>query len=250
MTIYQKLAEVKAKIGKLTKDTANPFFKSKYADINQLIEMTDPVLMDAGLIAIQPIIDGYLTTKIVDIETGESIDSSLKLPDLNDAQKIGSAITYFRRYTLKSLLNIQEEDDDANKAAGNSTQKQATNTSTQNPVAKTDLYPGIKDKWDSAVKYIKGYDGLVFDALDAIKVKYNLTPDFEDQLLEDAKGIKSEATEIPQETIDAINAASSSEELTNLWNDCEALHTSREFIEIWNARRKEVLIPAKGKKSA
>lgn len=251
--IYKKLAEVKTKIGKLTKDTANPFFKSKYADINQLIEMTDPVLLEHGLLTLQPIEEGHIVTKIVDIDTGETITSSLKLPEIVDPQKVGSAITYFRRYSLKSLLNIQEEDDDANKASNktpNNTQNHTANPPAKTPAPKQDLYPGIKDKWNSAVAYVKDFDGLVFDALDTIKKKYNLSADNEAQLLEEAKGIKSEPVEIPQETIDAMNAASSSEELTNLWKDCEGLWTSKEFIELWNNRRKELLIPAKGKKAA
>lgn len=119
MSIYKKLDSVKSKIGKLTKDTSNPFFKSKYADINQLIEMTDPLFKENGMICLQPIVDNQLTTQIIDIETGEKVESSLPIPQLNDPQKVGSCVTYYRRYTLKSLLNLQEEDDDANKASGN-----------------------------------------------------------------------------------------------------------------------------------
>ena len=124
MGIYSKLNEVRSKIGKLTKDTNNPFFKSKYADINQLIDMTDPILREHGLLCLQPVIDNSLTTLIVDVESGEEIRSSLPIPPLNDPQKVGSCITYYRRYTLKSLLNIQEEDDDANKASGNTSNTQ------------------------------------------------------------------------------------------------------------------------------
>lgn len=127
--------------------------------------------------------------------------------------------------------------------------KQAAQPAKQ-PAAKTDLYPGIKDKWDSAVKYIKDFDGIVFDALDTIKKKYSLSAENEAQLLEEAKGIKTDPVEIPQDTIDAINAASSSEELTKLYNDCKDLWVSKEFIQIWTKRRNELLIPAKGKKAA
>jgi hypothetical protein len=49
---------------------------------------------------------------------GNSIESSLQLPTDLDAQKIGSAITYYRRYTLASLLGLQAKDDDANIASG------------------------------------------------------------------------------------------------------------------------------------
>ena len=52
---------------------------------------------------------------ICDFEGG-SVESSLQLPTNLDAQKMGSAITYFRRYTLQSLLALQAEDDDGNKA--------------------------------------------------------------------------------------------------------------------------------------
>ena len=46
-----------------------------------------------------------------------SVESSIQLTQFNDPQKLGSAITYYRRYTLQSLLGLQAEDDDANKAS-------------------------------------------------------------------------------------------------------------------------------------
>ncbi|MDH5825808.1 ERF family protein [Sphingobacterium faecium] len=117
MSIHKKLFEIQKNIGKLTKDSDNPFFKSKYADINQLIELTNPLFHEAGLMVLQPIAGNALKTQIFDVETNEVIESSLDLPQGNDPQKIGSAITYYRRYTLKALLNLQEEDDDGNKGA-------------------------------------------------------------------------------------------------------------------------------------
>jgi hypothetical protein len=36
---------------------------------------------------------------------------------MDDPQKLGSAVTYYRRYTLQSLLGLQAEDDDANSAS-------------------------------------------------------------------------------------------------------------------------------------
>lgn len=123
MTIYKKLFEIQKNIGKLTKDADNPFFKSKYADINQLIELSNPLFHNQNLIVLQPIHGNTLLTQVIDVDTGEKIESSLELPQSQDPQKIGSAITYYRRYTLKALLNIQEEDDDANKASGNKVDK-------------------------------------------------------------------------------------------------------------------------------
>lgn len=138
MSIYKKLNEVRSKIGKLTKDTSNPFFKSKYADINQLIEMTDPILREHGLLCLQPIIDNHLITQIIDIESGDKVESSLPIIQVNDPQKIGSCVTYYRRYTLKSLLNLQEDDDDANKASGT--------TSGRSQKDETDGLPWLNEK--------------------------------------------------------------------------------------------------------
>lgn len=117
--LLKALSNVKAEIGKMSKDSDNPFFQSKYFDINQLLEHSEPILQKHGLLVLQPIIDGKVVTEIYHIETAEKLTSSLEIPNIPDPQKIGSAITYFRRYTLGSLLAIQAEDDDGNKASGN-----------------------------------------------------------------------------------------------------------------------------------
>lgn len=121
-TLLEKLAKVKSEIGKISKDSTNPFFKSKYFDVNSLLEHVEPLLQKNGLVLLQPIKEGYVFTEIHEVESGLKIESSLKLPELNDPQKLGSAITYYRRYSLQSLLGLQAEDDDANKASGNTNQ--------------------------------------------------------------------------------------------------------------------------------
>jgi hypothetical protein len=114
--LYLKLAEVKREVGKVSKNSKNPHFKNTYADLNALIDAVEPILLEKGLLMLQPIQNGNVTTKIIDCESSETIESSILLPALSDPQKLGSAITYFRRYTLQSLLSLQAEDDDANKA--------------------------------------------------------------------------------------------------------------------------------------
>ncbi len=117
--LYKKLFEAKKEIGAISKDSTNPFFKSKYFDINTLLEHVEPILEKHGLLLLQPIEANQVKTKIIDIESGDCIASEMLLPELNDPQKLGSAITYYRRYTLQSLLGLQAEDDDANKASNN-----------------------------------------------------------------------------------------------------------------------------------
>lgn len=118
-SLYKKLLKVQQEVGKLTKDqTAKAgSFNYKYFDINQIIDMVNPVLTDNELVLIQPIQDGNQCSIITDPETGENVSSYLELPKLSDPQKLGSAITYYRRYTLCSLLALQAEDDDAKSAS-------------------------------------------------------------------------------------------------------------------------------------
>lgn len=115
--LYPKLHAAKQKIGKVVKNANNPHFKKSYADINALVETVEPILLEQGLLLLQPIEEGVVSTLIIDIETGQSVVSSMRLPEIQDPQKIGSAVTYYRRYTLQSLLSLQAEDDDANSAS-------------------------------------------------------------------------------------------------------------------------------------
>ena len=114
-SIYNKLYKVQKEIGAISKDSKNPFYNSKYFDINSLIKQVTPILEKHKLLLLQPIRDGKQYSVIIDLDGG-SFESSLTLPTDLDAQKIGSAITYYRRYTLQSLLALQSEDDDGNSA--------------------------------------------------------------------------------------------------------------------------------------
>ena len=128
MSIYAKLLKVQTEVGAISKDSKNPFFKSKYFDINSLIKHVQPLLAENGLLLIQPSKDGKQYSIIIDTETSESIESYLELPSISDPQKLGSAITYYRRYTLQSLLGLQAEDDDANLASQKPSRKPALTT--------------------------------------------------------------------------------------------------------------------------
>ena len=114
----------------MSKDKANPYFNSNYADINKFIEVVKPVLSKHGVVLLQPLteINGMpaLKTVLMDSESGEDITNTTPLifKD-NDPQKVGSAITYYRRYALQSALFIEAEDDDANKASGKKAPKGA-----------------------------------------------------------------------------------------------------------------------------
>ena len=100
------------------KNTAdNPFFKSKYAPLNEILNKVRPLLAEHGLAVIQNTmsIDDRIGIQTVIIHiSGEQIASDILLlkGDKDTAQGQGSAITYGRRYQLSAMLSIASEDDD------------------------------------------------------------------------------------------------------------------------------------------
>lgn len=122
MTLQEKLFKVRQEVGKIERKKQNPFTKSYYFDINQLIEQLDPILEKHRLLLLQPIRvqegKNLVVSRIVDLEDGQAWESVIIMPDNQDPQKMGSAITYLRRYTLQSLLGLQAGDDDGNTASG------------------------------------------------------------------------------------------------------------------------------------
>jgi hypothetical protein len=112
--IYVKLWKAKHEIKGVTKGKDNPYFKSKYADLNAILDAVEPILLKYNLIVLQPILEGQVVTQIIDIETGEKVESKLLLPIINDPQKQIAGVTYFRRATLQSLLSLQAIDNDGN----------------------------------------------------------------------------------------------------------------------------------------
>jgi hypothetical protein len=105
-------------MGVISKNAENPHFRKKYADLAGILEVVEPALAEQGLLLLQPVEGGHVHTLIVDTESGESVVSAMAIPEsITDPQKLGSAITYFRRYTLTSLLGLKVEDDDGNGAS-------------------------------------------------------------------------------------------------------------------------------------
>jgi len=119
MSLAEKIRNVQSKIKPIVKDATNPFFKSKYFDINGILAELKPLLIAEGITVIQPLVtqDGKLALRTVLMADDETIEATCPLPQNPDPQKMGSAITYFRRYSLQSLFLLEAEDDDGNNAS-------------------------------------------------------------------------------------------------------------------------------------
>lgn len=106
----------------IKKASTNPAFKSRYADLAAVVEAVVPALNAAGIGVIQASdFDGELVTVTTVLlhESGSSVTSSLRLrPSKTDAQGVGSATTYGRRYNLLAMTGAAPEDDDGAAASG------------------------------------------------------------------------------------------------------------------------------------
>jgi len=133
--ILPALARVKDKLVGVTKGSDNPFYKSRYADLNTHLDEVEPLLKEEGLVLLQPPVATESTNTvesiIMHIESGQYMGASVNLVGETDMQKAGSAITYGRRYTLGGLLAIKALDDDGNTATGKSSNKSTPSTKTE-----------------------------------------------------------------------------------------------------------------------
>ena len=115
------LSEAQGEIENAAKNSSNPHYKSKYADLAEIINTTREVFPKHGLSATQaPHYDGSLcsvTTMIAHKSGGYITSTASCVPAKSDAQGIGSATTYLRRYSLAAMAGIAQEDDDGNSAA-------------------------------------------------------------------------------------------------------------------------------------
>jgi hypothetical protein len=155
------LVKFQASVSKVAKEANNPFFKSKYASLANILDTIQKPLSECGL-AISQFPDGNaLTTIILHADSGEWMESSYVMPvaKQNDPQAMGSAMTYARRYALGSILNLNiDDDDDGEKAMGRQIPK------------KDELTPK-HPSWAKAVEHLKT-GGLMTD----ITSKFEVSP--------------------------------------------------------------------------
>jgi hypothetical protein len=116
------LAKAQAEVGTVTKDSANPYFKSNYASLAAVWEATRPILSKHQLSVVQmPSSDerGYYVETQLMHSSGQWIRSRTYMkPAKDDPQGIGSLISYARRYALQAVTMICPDDDDGEAAMG------------------------------------------------------------------------------------------------------------------------------------
>lgn len=177
--IYGALAKAQIAMGPALKDSTNPAFKSKYADLASVMAACLPALNANGIAVIQPTFDDETGARFVKTilahESGETLECRVPLIiSKNDMQGYGSAVTYARRYGLMSMAGIAPEDDDGNAAVV------AKPTKSQDDA-------GAKAKHDRAVDQAISYIGEA-DSLDTLKQSWLNLPT---AMKEDGRVIKA-----------------------------------------------------------
>jgi hypothetical protein len=155
------LVKFQASVSKVSKESNNPFFKSKYASLANILDTIQKPLSECGLAISQFPDANALTTIIVHSDSGEWMESSYVMPvaKQNDPQAMGSAITYARRQSIGSILNLNiDDDDDGEKAMGRQ-------------LPKRDELTPKHPSWSKAVEHLKT-GGLMTD----ITSKFDVSP--------------------------------------------------------------------------
>lgn len=130
--LAEALSKAQGEMENAGKDTKNPFFNSKYADLATIISAIKEPLSKNGLSYIQLVNtekDGTWVDTILMHRSGQSLKSRMKIRpgyynkdgvfiQKEDMQAIGSAITYARRYALQAIVGLSSEDDDGESAVG------------------------------------------------------------------------------------------------------------------------------------
>lgn len=117
-TLAKSMILFQVKVESIKKDAKNPFFKSSYASLSNILDAIKEPLIESGLSILQFPTGDYGLTTILLHESGEYLKSEYTMrPVKDDPQGRGSAITYARRYALASVLCLNiDEDDDGNTA--------------------------------------------------------------------------------------------------------------------------------------
>lgn len=184
--LSKALVKFHSVMGKVSKDAKNPFYKNKYASLSNIIEAVNKPLNDNGLSVVQMPCNEGLTTMLVH-ESGEWISSTSSTPvkDETDPQKLGSAITYARRYALGAILSLNIDEDDDGQSASTPPKKQAA-PPTAPP--KTVIKDGSKEYMAIVDWIVNGKvnkDGeLVHGTLELAKKLYDISEDVENSLKE------------------------------------------------------------------
>lgn len=121
-TISAALLKFQGAVDGVGKNSVNPGFKSKYANLENVVDTARPALQVVGIVFLQSggaIVEGVMamSTRLIHAESGEWIEGTMDIAlGKRDPQGVGSAQTYAQRYHLMAMLGLPPVDDDGEAA--------------------------------------------------------------------------------------------------------------------------------------
>ena len=171
------LAKAQGAMEGALKDSSNPFFKSKYADLASVWSACRKALTDNGLSVVQLTSSVDTSPDSIEVTTqlchasGQWIRSSLTMkPVKNDPQSVGSLLTYMRRYGLSAMVGIAPKDDDDGNAASGKTEE----VKVISPSEATTINETVKAKGVDVAKFLKYMNCESIESIPADKFKVAL----------------------------------------------------------------------------
>jgi len=161
--IATALLKAQSEMSNPKKGATNPFFKSKYADLNAIREAVIPILNANEIVVLQPIVHldnkNFVQTILLH-SSGEKLESLTEIiyNKQNDAQAQGSGISYARRYSLQSFVCVGADDDDGQKAV--QSKPQATKEVMDKAKTTNATIEAIKTKYSVSAELEKYYLNL------------------------------------------------------------------------------------------
>lgn len=178
--LFAALAKAQSEMQTAGLKSENPYFKSRYADLAEIVRVSRPALTKNGLSVIQQILpndDGQnILHTILTHASGQWIESRMRiLPSKPDVQSLASYITYLRRYSYAALCGIvaSNEDDDAEVAVAldrDVLAKGVAINTKYNP--KEESYESItKEQMDEMDYELAEYPDIAEQVLDGLKIQ-------------------------------------------------------------------------------
>lgn len=172
--LFQALAKAQSEMGAAGKNNENPYFKSRYADLADVVKASRPHLTKNGLCVMQQILpndDGQnILLTILGHISGQFIESRMRiLPPKPDVQALGAYITYIRRMSYASIVGVvvADEDDDGETVVAETRKTVALGTASVKSVPAAD----------------KSYETVTREQLDELELELCDVPDFAEEVL-------------------------------------------------------------------
>ena len=153
MKLLEKILKIQNEVS-VTKTAKNPFFKSSYIPLEDIVADLQPLLEKNRVVVIHRNIDNWVETVICDLDSDDKEISTFTVEWVNDPQKRGAVITYGRRYNLASLFNIIADKDDDWESFYNRKQE-----------SKQETKPAKKEFWEKEYKSLVEKKSDYVDAL-------------------------------------------------------------------------------------